>query len=113
VRRATPILALALLAAGCSSGSPVSQKSLTVGVEAAPPPPRGALVLGGESGSRAVALAVLRDNHRVTLSTTLTAGYGSDREGALQACLERVREGLEKRRFPQLHRSARRPEASL
>ena len=58
MRRATPILALALLAAGCSSGSPVSQKSLTVGVEAAPPPPRGALVLAGESGSRAVALAV-------------------------------------------------------
>jgi len=62
---------------------------------------------------RAVALAVLRDNHRVTLSSTLTAGYGADREGALQACLERVREGLERRRFPQTHRSARRPEASL
>jgi hypothetical protein len=62
---------------------------------------------------RAVALAVLRDNHRVTLSTTLTAGYGADREGALQACLDRVREGLEKRRFSLSHRSARRPEASL
>jgi hypothetical protein len=62
---------------------------------------------------RAVALAVLRDNHRVLLSSTLTAGYGADREGALQACLDRVREGLERRRFPQLHRSARRPEATL
>jgi hypothetical protein len=61
---------------------------------------------------RAVALAVLRDNHRVALSSSLTAGYGADREGALQACLERVREGLERRRFPQAHRS-RRPEASL
>jgi hypothetical protein len=49
---------LAALAAGCSSGSPVSQRSLGVTVENAPPPPRGALVLGGESGSRAVALAV-------------------------------------------------------
>ena len=62
---------------------------------------------------RAVALAVLRDNHRVPLSSTLTAGYGADREGALQACLERVREGLERRRFPQSNRSARRPEATL
>ena len=58
MRLSIPLLVLALLAAGCSSGSPVSQKSLTVGVEAAPPPPRGALVLGGESGGRAVALAV-------------------------------------------------------
>jgi copper transport protein len=56
--RMLPALALAVLAAGCSSGSPVSQRSLAVGVENAPPPPRGALVLGGESGSRAVALAV-------------------------------------------------------
>jgi hypothetical protein len=36
----------------------VSKSGLTVGVENPPPPPRGALVLGGESGSRAVALAV-------------------------------------------------------
>ena len=49
---------LAVLAAGCSSGPAVSQRSLAVGVENPPPPPRGALVLGGESGSRAVALAV-------------------------------------------------------
>jgi hypothetical protein len=56
--RLVPALGLAVLAAGCSSGSPVSQRSLGVGVESAPSPPRGALVLGGESGSRAVALAV-------------------------------------------------------
>ena len=49
---------LAVLAAGCSSGPAVSQRSLAVGVENPPPPPGGALVLGGESGSRAVALAV-------------------------------------------------------
>ena len=58
--RLLPALGLVLLAAGCSSGSPVSQRSLSVGVESAPLPPRGALVLGGESGSRAVALAVGR-----------------------------------------------------
>ena len=51
-------LGLLMLAAGCSNGSPVSQRSLQVGVESAPPPPPGALVLAGESGTRAVALAV-------------------------------------------------------
>ena len=56
--RLAPAALLAALAAGCSSGSAVSQRSLAVGVENPPPPPRGALVLGGESGSRAVALAV-------------------------------------------------------
>ena len=56
--RLLPALGLVMLATGCSSGSPVSQRSLQVGVENPPPPPRGALVLGGESGSRAVALAV-------------------------------------------------------
>jgi hypothetical protein len=49
---------LAVLAAGCSGGSSVAKSSLQVGVVNAPPPPRGALVLGGESGGRAVALAV-------------------------------------------------------
>jgi hypothetical protein len=58
VSRLAAAALLAALAAGCSSGSPVSQRSLAVGVENPPPPPRGALVLGGESGSRAVALAV-------------------------------------------------------
>ena len=50
-------VALAAGATACSSGS-VSKSGLTVGVENPPPPLRGALVLGGESGSRAVALAV-------------------------------------------------------
>jgi hypothetical protein len=58
VSRLAAAALLAALVAGCSSGSPVSQRSLGVGVESAPPPPRGALVLGAESGSRAVALAV-------------------------------------------------------
>jgi hypothetical protein len=62
-----PAVGLALLAAGCSSGSPVSQRSLSVGVESAPPPPPGALVLGGESGSRAVALAVGKDKLTATV----------------------------------------------
>ena len=62
---------------------------------------------------RAVALAVLRDNHKMALSATLTAGYGTDREAALNSCLEKVREGLEKRRTATVNRSGRRPEASL
>jgi hypothetical protein len=49
-------IGFSLLAAGCSGG--VDRSSLTVGVETAPKPPRGALVLAAESGSRAVALAV-------------------------------------------------------
>jgi len=63
---------------------------------------------------RAVALAVLQDNHKMPLSSTLTAGYGIDREGALNSCLEKVREGLEKRRKLQAQRSVRRcPEVTL
>jgi hypothetical protein len=61
---------------------------------------------------RAVALAVLRDNHRVALSSTSTAGYGEDRESALEACMGRVRESLDKRATLSL-RCGRRPEASL
>jgi hypothetical protein len=56
--RTWPLFALVVLAAGCSSGPAVSKSSLQVTVQNPPPPPRGALVLGGESGSRAVALAV-------------------------------------------------------
>ena len=63
---------LAVLAAGCSSGPAVSQRSLAVGVENPPPPPRGALVLGGESGSRAVALAV--GNGRLTATVLSPSG---------------------------------------
>ena len=62
---------------------------------------------------RAVALAVLRDSHRVPISSLSTAGYGENRESALEACLGKVRERLEKRRFPHNLRSSRRPEASL
>lgn len=57
----------ALLAAGCSSGPAVSQRSLQVTVEKPPPPPRGAVVLGGESGSRAVALAAGRGRLTATV----------------------------------------------
>ncbi|HKG44111.1 MAG TPA: hypothetical protein VKB10_07700 [Gaiellaceae bacterium] len=53
------IVAFAAAASSCSGGS-VSRRSLSVGVETAPPPPPGALVLGGESGARAVGLAVAR-----------------------------------------------------
>jgi len=70
--RLLPALGLLMLAAGCSSGSPVSQRSLQVGVENAPPPPRGALVLGGESGSRAIALAV--DKRRLTATVLAPTG---------------------------------------
>ncbi|MDX6507944.1 MAG: hypothetical protein QOG06_2588 [Gaiellaceae bacterium] len=57
---------LASAASACSGGS-VSKQSLTVGVAASPPPLAGALVLGAESGSRAVALAVLRGRLTATV----------------------------------------------
>jgi len=72
-----PALGFAVLAAGCSSGSPVSQRSLSVGVESAPPPPRGALVLGDESGRRAVALAVGKGK----LTATVLASEGGPLSG--------------------------------
>ena len=72
-----PALGLAVLAAGCSSGSPVSQRSLSVGVESAPRPPTGALVLGGESGRRAVALAVGKGK----LTATVLAPEGGPLSG--------------------------------
>jgi hypothetical protein len=58
IRRTALLLALSASATACSSGPAVSQSSLQVTVQNPPPPPRGALVLAGESGSRAVALAV-------------------------------------------------------
>jgi hypothetical protein len=64
-------LALVASSSACSGGS-VNRESLTVGVERAPAPPRGALVLGGESGSRAVALAVGRG--RLTATVLSPAG---------------------------------------
>ena len=72
-----PAVGLAILAAGCSGGSPVSQRSLSVGVESAPPPPPGALVLGGESGRRAVALAVGKGK----LTATVLAPEGGPLSG--------------------------------
>jgi len=59
-------VALAAGATACSGGS-VAKDALTVGVENPPPPPRGALVLAGESGSRAVALAVGNGRLRATV----------------------------------------------
>lgn len=62
---------------------------------------------------RVVALAALWNSHRVPLRAAVTVGYGADREGALQACLAKVRESLDKRPFVQMPRASRRPEASL
>lgn len=61
---------------------------------------------------RAVALAILRDSHRVALSSTTTAGFGPDPASALDACLARVRDNIGRRRL-RPHRPGRRPEASL
>lgn len=76
-RRTWAIVGWALLAAGCSSGPAVSQRSLQVTVENPPPPPRGALVLGGESGSRAVALAA----GRARLTATVLSPTGGPLSG--------------------------------
>ena len=56
--RLSALVLLAFVAGGCSGGAGVDRQSLTVGVKTAPKPPRDALVLAAESGSRAVALAV-------------------------------------------------------
>jgi hypothetical protein len=61
-----------VLGLGSGSSSAVGTSGLAVGVVTAPPPPRGALVLGGESGSRAVALAV--DAHRLTATVLAPSG---------------------------------------
>jgi hypothetical protein len=79
------VLALAALVAGgvaltqigSGNGSAVGTSSLTVGVIAAPKPPRGALVLAGESGDRAVALAVLPRR----LTATVLGGDGDPLSG--------------------------------
>jgi hypothetical protein len=78
-------LALAALVAGVAvlagigsgRGSGVGTSSLTVGVIAPPKPPHGALVLAGESGDRAVALAVLPGR----LSATVLGGDGDALSG--------------------------------
>jgi hypothetical protein len=78
VFRLFPLLLLLVAASACSGGdSLVERQSLTVSVEAAPPPPRGALVLGGESGTRAVALAVKGKQ----LTATVLGGNGGPRSG--------------------------------
>lgn len=62
------VAAVAVLAGGGSGHGPaVGTSSLTVGVANPPPPPRGALVLAGESGARAVALAVGRGRLTATV----------------------------------------------
>jgi hypothetical protein len=62
---------------GSGNGSAVGTSSLTVGVVAPPKPPRGALVLAGESGDRAVALAVQSGR----LSATVLASDGTPLSG--------------------------------
>jgi hypothetical protein len=63
------VVALSRLDSG--HGSPVGTSSLTVGVVNPPPPPKNALVLAGESGERAVALAIGRGRRPVLTATVL------------------------------------------
>ena len=77
IRRIALLLALCAAATGCSSGPAVSQGSLQVTVQNPPPPPRGALVLGGESGKRAVALAVGKGK----LTATVLSPEGGPQSG--------------------------------
>ena len=71
------VAGVAVLAGSGSGGGSGGTSSLTVGVERPPPPPRGALVLAGESGSRAVALAVGRRR----LTATVLSPDGSPLSG--------------------------------
>jgi hypothetical protein len=66
---AAAVLVVSLVAVGCGSGnaSPVATNALTVGVSRPAAPLPGALVMAGESGSRAVALAVSRGRLRATV----------------------------------------------
>jgi hypothetical protein len=68
---------VALTQIGSGDDSTVGTSSLTVGVVAPPAPPRGALVLAGESGSRAVALAV----RRARLTATVLSPDGGPLSG--------------------------------
>lgn len=76
-RRIALLLTLCAAATGCSSRPAVSQRSLQVTVQNPPPPPRGALVLAGESGSRAVALAVGKGK----LTATVLSPEGGPQSG--------------------------------
>jgi hypothetical protein len=78
VALAALVAGVAVLAGiGSGHGSAVGTSSLSVGVVAPPAPPRGALVLAGESGERAVALAVLPRR----LTATVLGGDGSPLSG--------------------------------
>jgi hypothetical protein len=78
VALAALIAGVAVLAGiGSGHGSAVGTSSLTVGVVSPPVPPQGALVLAGESGDRAVALAVRPGR----LDATVLAGDGTPLSG--------------------------------
>jgi hypothetical protein len=67
------LVVLSLLAVACGgNGSLVERRSLSVGVETPPHPPRGALVLAASSGGRAVALAVR--GRRLTATVLSSSG---------------------------------------
>ncbi|HUK95588.1 MAG TPA: hypothetical protein VLU96_11110 [Gaiellaceae bacterium] len=65
---------------GSGSGSAVGTSSLTVGVETPPAPPRDAVVLAREAGSRAVAIAV-GPGARPTVTVTALAPSGGGLSG--------------------------------
>jgi hypothetical protein len=69
---AAAIVAGAVLLARGGHGSPVETRSVTVGVTSPRRPPRGAIVLAAESGTRAVALAV--DRRRLTATVLAPTG---------------------------------------
>jgi hypothetical protein len=79
----TGVLLLAALIAGIAAlfsfsshgGSAVAPTQVQSTLAAAPAPPHGALVLGGEAGTRAVALAVQR---RALTATVLAPGGGAE-----------------------------------
>ena len=73
------VLAVAAVAVGCGSGrgSAVATTQLNVSVARPPAPPRGALVLAGESGTRAIALAVTPGR----LTATVLGPSGSPQRG--------------------------------
>ncbi len=77
MRRKALLLTFCVAATGCSNGPAVSQRSLQVTVQNPPPPPRGALVLAGESGARAVALAVGKGK----LTATVLSPEGGPQSG--------------------------------
>jgi hypothetical protein len=73
------VIALTQLNAGHGSAVDASRLG-SAGVQAPPAPPRGAVVLAGEAGDRAVALAVGR-GRRPRLTATVLAGTGGGDSG--------------------------------